>query len=129
MTRFKLFREFFLLKGLPGTYVFKLGHFCGEMLKFYHFFRVVLLQIHFGSGAARIRNDFFPDPDFARSFGLNWIRIHNTGRRYNTVFEHARHFRYHFKTKNAIGCGKLKLGQHFIKCASTAMQRRVMTLL
>jgi hypothetical protein len=61
---------------------------------FYKFFRVVLFQIHLGSGAAqiRIRNDFFldlyPDPDPAESFGtepiqirtLIWIRIHNTER-------------------------------------------------
>jgi hypothetical protein len=35
-----------------------LKHFCWEILKFYQFFRKDLLQIHFGSGAARIRNDF-----------------------------------------------------------------------
>ncbi len=48
-------------------------HFCCEIVKFYQFFTVVLLQIHIGSGAARIRNDFFPDPypdsDPAKSLG------------------------------------------------------------
>jgi hypothetical protein len=28
-------------------------------MKFYQFLRIVLLQIHFGSGGAQIRNDFF----------------------------------------------------------------------
>ncbi len=32
--------------------------FCWEIFKFYKFFRVFLLQIHFGSGASRIRNEF-----------------------------------------------------------------------
>jgi hypothetical protein len=42
-------------------------------------FQKSLLQIHFRSGPARIRNDFFPDPnpDPAKSFGSNCIRIHN----------------------------------------------------
>jgi hypothetical protein len=30
-----------------------------KLSNFYQFFRIVLLQIHFGSGAARIRNEFF----------------------------------------------------------------------
>ncbi len=34
-------------------------HFCWEIVKFYHFSRIVLLQIRFGSGAARIQNNFF----------------------------------------------------------------------
>ncbi len=33
--------------------------FWWEVVKFYQFFRVVILQIHFRSGAAEIRNDFF----------------------------------------------------------------------
>jgi hypothetical protein len=33
-------------------------------------------QIHFGSKAARIRNNFFPDPDLATSFASDRIRIH-----------------------------------------------------
>jgi hypothetical protein len=35
--------------------------FCLEIVKLCQFFRAVLLQIHFGSGAARIRiqNDFY----------------------------------------------------------------------
>ncbi len=42
--------------------MFKSSIFC-KIVKFYQFFSVVLLQIYFGSGAARIRNVFF------------WIRI------------------------------------------------------
>ncbi len=61
MTKYNLFR---------GIYIY-LGN-----VKFYQFFRVVLLLIHFGSGAARIRNDFFPDP--AKNFVFDRIRIHNT---------------------------------------------------
>jgi hypothetical protein len=34
-------------------------HFCREIVNFCQFFRVRLLQIHFASGAALIRNDFF----------------------------------------------------------------------
>jgi hypothetical protein len=37
---------------------FQIEYFCWEIVKFYQFFRVILLQIHFGSRAARIRNDF-----------------------------------------------------------------------
>jgi hypothetical protein len=31
--------------------------FVKEIVKFYQFFRILLLQIHLGSGAIRIRND------------------------------------------------------------------------
>ena len=41
-----------------------------------------LLQIHLGSGAARTRYVFFPDPDPAKSFGSDRIRIHNTADRF-----------------------------------------------
>jgi hypothetical protein len=34
------------------------------------FLRILLLQIRFGSEAARIRNDFFPDPDSAPAKSL-----------------------------------------------------------
>jgi hypothetical protein len=54
MTRYKVFRELFAEKEL----IFLKEHFCGEIVKFYQFFSEVLLQIHFGPGAARIWNDF-----------------------------------------------------------------------
>jgi hypothetical protein len=50
MTRYKLFRDFFIF-----FLYFSIEHFCRDIVKFYQFFRVVLLQIHFGSGDARIR--------------------------------------------------------------------------
>jgi len=68
MTRYKLFGEI----KKEFTYIFKSSIFF-ESIKFYKFFRVVLLQILFGSGAARIRilNDFIrillskvSDPEF-----------------------------------------------------------------
>jgi hypothetical protein len=42
----KLLRNFFMN-------IFNLSFFCREIVKFYQFFTVVLLQIHFRSGAAR----------------------------------------------------------------------------
>jgi hypothetical protein len=38
---------------------FLIEYFCWKILKFYQFFWVIILKIHFGSGAARIRNGFF----------------------------------------------------------------------
>jgi hypothetical protein len=44
------------------------------MLKFYQFFRKVLLQIYFGSGAAQIWNDFFQILFPIRTLLKVWIR-------------------------------------------------------
>jgi hypothetical protein len=81
MTRYKLFRGIFFDK---RHLYFLIEHFCIEIAKFYQFFRVVLLQIYFGFGAARIRNVFFririlrnvsfrPDP---QRWGWVWIVQH-----------------------------------------------------
>jgi hypothetical protein len=52
------------MKAIWGTikkriYIIKLSIFCCQIGKFYQFSRVILLRIHFGSGAIRIRNYFF----------------------------------------------------------------------
>jgi hypothetical protein len=55
---------------------------CREIVKFYKFSRVVLVQIHFGSGASRIRirNDLFGSGSKpCKSFGSDRIRFDNTG--------------------------------------------------
>ncbi len=56
-----LFRRIFCWQ--KGIYIFLIEHFCREMVKFYQFFRVVLLQIHFVSESGMT----FPDPDPAKS--------------------------------------------------------------
>jgi hypothetical protein len=48
---FRLFKK----KG----FLFYMEHIFEKLFSFYQFFRVALLQIHFGSGAFRIRNNFF----------------------------------------------------------------------
>jgi hypothetical protein len=79
MTRYKLFREVCYKRDL----YFRLSIFV-EIVTFYLFFRVVLHRIHFGSAAARIRNDYFlsgsfqkfrirPDPD-PKHF---WLLVYN----------------------------------------------------
>jgi hypothetical protein len=54
MTRYKLFREIFFDK----KDFFKTDNLFWEIVKFYQFLREFILQIPFGSEAARIRNDF-----------------------------------------------------------------------
>ncbi len=63
-------------------------HFFWQFVKFYQFFRLVLIQIHFGSGASRIRNeihfgsgasrirnDFFPDPQHCTAYKAKNLRL------------------------------------------------------
>jgi hypothetical protein len=64
-TRYKLFREFLLIERILYFDAFLLKN-----CQILQFFRVFLLHIQFGSGAAPIRNDFFRTR--IRS------RIHNT---------------------------------------------------
>jgi len=70
MTRYKLFRGMFL--DTKGVLFLNKAFLWRNFKILYMIFRVILLQIHFGSAAARIRNDFFgsclkfrirPDPD------------------------------------------------------------------
>ncbi len=70
ITRYKLFRDFFKIKSI--YLYFLIEHFCWDVVKFYQFFRQVLLQISF-----RIRNDVFRVP-IQLNFGFDQIRIHNT---------------------------------------------------
>ncbi len=60
----------------------------------YQFVRVTLLEIHFGSGAARNPEWFFScqdlDPDPAKSLGYDRIRMHNTGTYTWTIFKRAK---------------------------------------
>ncbi len=87
MTRNKLLGKIFFVK---RNLSFWIEHFLRN-LKFYPFFRVILLQISFGSGGVRIRNDFFrlhirikillkvldpyPDPDPQHWFRHPKVRI------------------------------------------------------
>jgi hypothetical protein len=60
-------------------FVYFLGElFCWEIVKFYQFFRVVLLQIHFRIRSCSDPGWFFPDPDPVKSFRSDRIRIQNT---------------------------------------------------
>ncbi len=62
-------------------FIFLIEHCCRGIVRFYQFFGIVLLQIQFGSRAARIRihNDFSGSVSGSSiSFGDDRIRIHNT---------------------------------------------------
>ncbi len=56
MTRYKLLGEYFSLT--KRISYLETEHFSWKIVEFYQFFRVVLRPIHFGPGAARIRNYF-----------------------------------------------------------------------
>ncbi len=58
---------------IQGFYIFRIEHFRLEIVKFYQFFRVVLLQIRSGSGASRIRTDFFLIRILLTSFGSDRV--------------------------------------------------------
>ncbi len=78
MTRYKLIREIFFWQ--KGIFIFYIEHLCWEIVKFYQFSRAVLLQIHFGAGAARYLGSgmISQDPDPAESFWSDRFRIQNT---------------------------------------------------
>jgi hypothetical protein len=56
MTRYKLFRGIFC--DTKGVLFLNRAFLWRNCQIFYMILRVILLQIHFGSAAARIRNDF-----------------------------------------------------------------------
>ncbi len=63
-----------------GSYMnlyFKIEHSRWEVVNFYQFFRIALLQNSFRIRRCPDPEWFFPDPDPAKSFGSDRIRIHN----------------------------------------------------
>jgi hypothetical protein len=85
MTRYKVFQGSTVFD--ESEHIFFNEHFCGEIVKFYQFFREVLLQIHLGPGTARIWNDFFriririllkvSDPIGSGSGSTTLVQAHN----------------------------------------------------